>query len=133
MIKVYGSHGVNDLFVPNLEAELIPSKEAASFTIGTPQEKIDKMINSIKWYDKYYDYRKEFENNESWIGYRGYIGNNGDYIDYYCFGPQQVVLQFSNNRILYKIDVGNNYKKKDFVDCMLAIKYALHFQIATII
>ena len=70
MRVVSGKRGINSMtiFVPDLMAELTPSKCAAGFKVGECFDTVEELIGVVEWYDKDSTLDQRISSNIGWMG-----------------------------------------------------------------
>jgi hypothetical protein len=109
-----GNHGIKvmTMLVPDLMADLIPSKSAAGVNLGEHFDMIQKKIGSIEWYDRDAKLAERLTSSSGWIGVTSRCGiPGGPYtiIRSLVYMDAVVCLEFEESSRLYRICVGNGY------------------------
>jgi len=100
------------MFVPDLMADLVPSKSAAGFNLGGHFDIIQKEIGSVEWYEKDAKLSEKLASNSGWIGVVSKCGiPGGSYtaVRSLIYMDNVVCLEFEENLRLYRVYVGNGY------------------------
>lgn len=100
---------VNAIFVPNIEAELVPEICAAGFQLGVAFLSVMKLIGPVIWYEADAGIHEVLRTNKGWIGVRKKLGFEGGDVVTLTYMNSLVVLAFEHGETLYRIVVGAGY------------------------
>lgn len=114
MRVVSGKRGINSMtiFVPDLMAELTPSKCAAGFKVGECFDTVEELIGVVEWYDKDSTLDQRISSNIGWMGVVskcGFPGGPYTIVKSLVYMNNVVSLEFEENLKLYRVCVGRGY------------------------
>ena len=101
------------IFIPDLMAELIPSKSAAGFILGEDIYSIQKRIGPVAWYENDLTLTEKLLSNEGWIGVKSKQWSSENickYIYSLIYMDDVICLDFESSLKLCRIDIGKGYE-----------------------
>ncbi|MCI0996544.1 hypothetical protein HWD95_21830 [Pseudomonas corrugata] len=102
---------MNGIFVPDIEAEIIPEVGAAGFMLGDSYLSVLGLVGAVSWYESDSGIHELLHKNKGWIGVRKRLGPRGDggSIITLTYMNSLIVLAFENSATLYQIILGDGY------------------------
>ncbi|MCU1752422.1 hypothetical protein [Pseudomonas sp. 6D_7.1_Bac1] len=100
---------MNAIFVPNLEAELIPGVSAAGFSLGDSFSNLMRLIGPVDWYEADAGIHDVLLRSKGWVGVRKKLGFDGGVVVTLTYMNSLILLAFECSEVLYRIVVGSGY------------------------
>lgn len=101
---------VSTIFIPELEADLVPEVSAAGFCLGDSLSNVMKLIGPVPWYESNAGIHDVLRENKGWIGVRKRLGSEGGDVVTFTYMNSLVNLTFECSKDLYRIVVGEGYQ-----------------------
>ncbi|WP_157062730.1 hypothetical protein [Pseudomonas sp. Q12-87] len=90
---------MSKIYVPNLDAELVPEASAAGFQLGVTFQSVLNLIGSVAWYEANAGVHEVLRENKGWVGVRKKLGFEGGDVVTLTYMNGVVVLVFEHSEV----------------------------------